>query len=47
MARTGAVPLLWIPNPTFGGLNDYITVNEVARQGGPAAIGNVLRTSSG
>jgi hypothetical protein len=47
------IQLLWIPNPTFGGLNDYITalvwgfglhqLNEVARQGGPTAIGNALR----
>ena len=47
------IQLLWIPNLTFGGLNDYITalvwgfglhqLNEVARQGGPAAIGSALR----
>lgn len=48
------IQLLWIPNLTFGGLNDYITalvwgfglhqLNEVARQGGPMTIGNALRS---
>lgn len=51
------IQLLWIPNLTFGGLNDYITalvwgfglhqLNEVARQGGPASIGNAVRNPQG
>jgi hypothetical protein len=51
------VQLLWVPNATWGGLNDYITalvwgfglhqLNETARQSGPAAISAALRGGGG